>query len=156
MATRAVGAALAAAFSLSGCAFSGIDLVRDTRITITSPGNGDTVTVPFTVRWDARDFPAGTQFAVFVDATVVRRGQPLRAVVPDEDTRCLQDPGCPDEDYLARRGVYVTTGGEVVVPRVARSEERRRPHRISIVPLVDGRRDGEGVFSRTVYVDADR
>lgn len=113
-----LGLVAAVLLTLPGCAFTGIDLVQDTRVSIDSPGDGDTVTLPMTVRWTARDLGPGTRYAVFVDKTVIKPGETLRAVVPKTDTGCLHDPACPDPAYLARHGVYVTDTTEVVVPRV--------------------------------------
>lgn len=44
-----LGTAAAALLAVSGCAFSGIDLVRDTRLSLTGPKDGATVTVPFRI-----------------------------------------------------------------------------------------------------------
>lgn len=148
--TARLGAAAAALLSLSGCAFSGIDLMRDTRVSIQSPGDGDTVSLPMTVRWTAKE--AGLTYAVFVDKTVIKSGATLRAVVPSTDTECLHDSSCPDPAYLARHGVYVTDVPHVVIPRMTSNGKKREAHRIIVIVLKDGRRDGEGAFSRTVYV----
>lgn len=150
-----LGIGAATLLTVSGCAFTGIDLVRDTRVSIESPGDGDTVSLPLTVRWSAGTRAQGLSYAVFVDRTVIRSGQTLRAVVPSRDTGCLRDAACPDADYLARHGVYVTDSTEVVVPRMASSGKKREAHRVIVIVLKDGRRDGEGAFSRSVYVDGD-
>jgi len=145
-----LGAAAAALLSLSGCAFTGIDLVRDSRVSIQSPRDGETVSLPLTVRWSSKG--AGLTYAVFVDKTVIKSGATLRAVVPSTDTECLRDSACPDAAYLARHSVYVTDTTQVVIPRILGDGKKREAHRVIVIILKDGRRDGEGAFSRTVYV----
>jgi hypothetical protein len=154
-----LGAVCVAALTASGCAFTGIDLVQDTRLTLQSPKDGATVTLPVTVSWRANEQIApghDVSYAVFVDKAPVRSGHTLRDVVPSRDKSCKRDPACPDLDYLARHDVYVVTAPRVRVPRVPDAGEKRQAHRIIVIVLVDGRRDGEGAFSRTVYVEGAR
>ena len=148
---------VAALLAAQGCAFSGIDLVQDERIALTGLKDGQTVTVPFTLTWEVRkDIAPGHQvsYAVFVDRTVIRSGRTVKSVVPADDHRCQADAACPDADYLARRGVYVVSTPSATIPRLTTKKERSA-HRVTVVILVDGRRDGEGAFSRTVYVDGE-
>ena len=62
------------------------------------------------------------------------------------DDDCATTPTCPDEMYLARRGVTVVTGTSVditIVPPLTGSREGAY-HELTIVRLdADGRRDGE-------------
>ena len=148
--TARLGLLAATLLTVSGCAFTGIDLVRDTRVSIDSPHDGDTVSLPLTVRWSTT--APGLTFAVFVDRTVIKSGQSLRAVVPSQDTGCLRSTTCPDAAYLARHGVYVTDTTEAVIPRMTSNGKKREGHRVIVIVLKDGKRDGEGSFSRTVYL----
>jgi hypothetical protein len=145
--------------AVTSCAFTDINLVQDRRLAIVGLGNGDTVSVPFTVRWEVRKAIApGHQvsYAVFVDTTAVKPGRSLKDVVPSQDRQCRADPACPDAAYLSRHGVYVVTQPRVTIPRVARDTQERELHRVTVVVLVDGRRDGEGAFSRNLYVRDNR
>ena len=151
----AAGLSLLAA---SACAFHGIDLVQDKRIALTGLEDGATVSVPFDLTWQVKKpIAPGHEvlFVVFVDRTPIKPGQTLRAVVPSRDTVCQRNPACPDLAYLARHGVYVVASPEVTVPRLIRRGKKRESHRVIVVILVDGRRSGEGAFSRTVYLPAD-
>lgn len=152
------GLVVGLALLCSSCAFTGIDLVQDTRLSVQSPRDGATVTLPLTVRWTLRA-PIGkpgqrVQYAVFVDRTVIRPGKDLRAVVSRQDTQCLRDPACPDTDYLRRHDVYLVDEPAAVIPRLPRptTKNKRETHRIIVVILVDGRRQGEGAFARTIYL----
>lgn len=144
------------ALTVSSCAFTGIDILRDERIAMVAPAEGDTVSVPFTVswRWNEQVAPGrAVSYAVFVDRTAMKPGETVKAIVPESDRNCRQDAACPDAAYLARQGVYVVTEPQVSIPQVKVStEEKRSQHRVTVVILVDGRRDGEGAFSRIVYV----
>jgi hypothetical protein len=151
-------AALVPLLSLSACAFHGIDLVQDRRLALTGLKEGATVQVPFTLTWDVKKAIAPgheVSFAVFVDRAPIKPGQTLRSVVPARDTGCRNDPACPDPTYLARHDVYVVSDPSITVPRMRRAGKKREAHRVTVVILVDGRRDGEGAFSRTVYLPAD-
>lgn len=153
-----VAAASLAVLAASGCAFHDINIVQDRRLGLTGLKEGQTVEVPFTLTWDVKkEIAPGHEvsYAVFVDRTAVKPGRTLRSIVPSTDRSCLADPGCPDATYLARHDVYVVTEPRVTVPRVKRTE-KREAHRVTVVILVDGKRDGEGAFSRTVYVDGER
>jgi hypothetical protein len=150
-----LGTAAAALLAVSGCAFSGIDLVRDTRLSLLGPKDGATVSLPFRIDWKVdKDIAPGHQvsYAVFVDRTPVKSGQTLRSAVSSTDTGCRSDPACPDVAYLARHDVYVVSQPHATIPRVPGADEKRKAHRVIVIILVDGKRDGEGAFSRTFYV----
>ena len=157
MTSRARLAGLAAALlTLPGCAFSGIDLVQDTRLSLVGPKDGATVRLPFTVDWQVRKpIAPGHQvsYAVFVDSTPIKSGRTLRDVVPSKDTGCRRTPSCPDAAYLARHDVYLVDAPHATIPRVPGAEKKHKQHRVIVIILVDGKRDGEGAFSRTVYVE---
>lgn len=149
-AIRRTGSALAAGAALlllAGCATQGLAFRTDNRVDIVSPGSGDEVTVPFTVRWTAEDI--GGSFAVFVDRTPQPPGKPLSWLTRDDDG-CDASRGCPDAEYLAQRGVYTTTEHRVVVDRVPPADEGRRckEHEAVVVLLDDaGRRRGESAWA---------
>jgi len=143
--------------AVSACAFTDINLVQDRRIALTGLEEGQTVEVPFTVTWDVhKQIAPGREvsYAVFVDRTAIKPGRTVKSVVPSSDRQCQADVACPDAAYLARHGVYVVTEPRVTIPRVTLTKERAA-HRVTVVILVDGKRDGEGAFSRVVYVEGD-
>ena len=157
--------------ALSGCVPEGLAFRTDTRLTIVSPEDRTEVSLPVTIDWDIRDFEivepgadvAGSDegragyFAVFVDSTPMPPGESLRWVARD-DTSCREADGCPDEEYLAARGIYTTSETELVLeqlPRTGREQDRRERHRATIVLLdASGTRIGESAFE--VAFDIDR
>lgn len=132
-----------------------LDFYRDERVSITHPNENDTITLPLEVSWTAEDVEA--QFAVFIDRSPMRPGQHLRSLVPRDDELCRADPGCPDLDWLAARGVYLTDDTELVIPSVPdrrSSDHQPDRHEVTIVLLdSDGRRLGESAFIREFLVD---
>jgi hypothetical protein len=155
-ARRSVAAGLAL-LAATGCAFTDINIVQDRRIALTGLKEGQTVEVPFTLTWDVRKAIAPgheVSYAVFVDRTAIKPGRTVKSIVPSSDRNCWADAACPDTAYLARHGVYVVTEPRVTVPRVKPTKEREA-HRVTVVILVDGKRDGEGAFSRIVYVEGE-
>lgn len=154
---------------LSGCVPDGLAFRTDTRLTIIEPEDRETVSLPVTIDWDIRDFDIvepgadvegepGDEgyFAVFVDTTPMPPGKPLRWIARD-DTSCREDDGCPDEEYLAGRGIYTTTETELTLEQLPRTgdDDRRERHRATIVLLdATGTRIGESAFE--VAFDIDR
>lgn len=153
-----------AALSLAGCA-DGLRFEKDDRLRFIEPGEGAEVATPLRLRWTVEGFrPAGRDgsssprrglFAVFVDRSPVAPGEPVEAVAR-EDPLCERAPGCPDEAWLADRGVHVTAKTELLLPALpddggVRADDGRR-HEITVV-LLDGRgrRIGESAWTRTVY-----
>jgi hypothetical protein len=142
----AVAAVVAAAW-LPGCGVSGLSFVQDERVTITAPEDRSEIDLPFTVRWDARDFD-GT-FGVFVDRAPVPPGHTLEWLGRD-DPLCEGRPGCIDEDWLALHDVYRTAATELTIERLPDStrDQRRDRHEVTIVLLDgDGERVGESAFT---------
>jgi hypothetical protein len=153
--------------ALSGCVPQGLAFRTDDRLTIVRPEDRSTVSLPVTLDWDIRDFditePGGDvqegegYFAVFVDSTPMPPGKPLRWIAR-KDNSCREQEGCPNEEYLAARGVYTTTETELVLeqlPRTTDDEDRRERHRATIVLLdASGHRIGESAFE--VAFDLDR
>jgi hypothetical protein len=132
-----------------------LDFSRDERVSITQPQENDTVTLPLALSWTAKDYEG--RFAVFVDRSPMRPGKDLRSLVPREDEVCRANPRCPDEDWLAARGVYLTTVPSLVVPSVPdrrASKHQSDRHDVTIVFLDEhGRRQGEGAFIREFRVN---
>jgi hypothetical protein len=159
---RIIPSALAAlaVLACSACLPDHYAFLVDDRLTITSPKNQDEVTLPVTIRWNIEDFDVvepgspvhdkAGYFAVFVDRTPMPPGESLTWLARG-DSACDPAAGCPDDEYLAQRDVYVTTDTELVLNELEEGREgRRERHTISIV-LVDpsGKRIGESAF----YVD---
>ena len=130
----------------SGCAVRGIAFREDDRLTFTSPGDRDEVTLPVTVTWDVEDFdvPEDGSFAVFVDRAPQPPGKTLEWLARNDDS-CRSTDGCPGAEWFAERDVYPTTETEITIERLpARTDDRRELHEVTVV-LVDGdgRRIGE-------------
>lgn len=152
--------------ALTACVPQGLAFRVDERLTFVEPEDRSTVSLPITIDWDIRDFeitgPGGDPredagyFAVFLDRTPMPPGKPLRWLVRD-DRSCREDDGCPDEAYLAERGVYTTTETELTLEQVplTNDDDRRERHRATIVLLdASGTRIGESAFE--VAFDVDR
>lgn len=166
-ATALVLAGLCAA--LSGCVPDGLAFRTDTRLTFVEPEDREKVTLPVTIDWDIRDFDIvepgadvdgepGQEgyFAVFVDSPPMPPGKPL-SWLARKDTSCRAADGCPDEEYLAARGVYTTTETELTLeqlPRTTSEQDRRERHRATIVLLdASGTRIGESAFEIAFDID---
>jgi len=152
-------AAVLPLLAVPACAFSGIDLVQDKRISLVTPHDGDKVSLPFTVRWDVNKPIApghDVSYAVFVDRTPIKSGQTLRAIIPSRDTECQRNPACPDKAYLARHNVYLVDQPAATIPRVNPSSSAHATHRVIVIVLVDGKRDGEGASAASVFVTGDQ
>jgi hypothetical protein len=143
---------------LSGCVPQGLAFRVDERLTFTSPEDRSEVRLPVTIDWEIRDFevtgPGGEvtkdegYFAVFVDSSPMPPGKHLRWVAR-KDNSCRESEGCPDEEYLLARGIYVTTDTELVLEQLPRvgDEDRRERHRATVVLLdASGTRIGESAF----------
>jgi len=149
-AIRRTGSALAAGTALlllAGCATQGLAFRTDDRVDIVSPGSGDEVEVPFTLRWTADD--VDDTFGVFVDRAPQPPGEPLSWLTRG-DEGCDESRGCPDAEYLAQRGVYTTTEHSLVVDRVPPVDDGRRcqEYEATVVLLDDaGRRRGESAWA---------
>lgn len=145
--TRAIGALVAVALGLAGCARAPRVFVADQHVRITSPSPLEVVSAPFTVRWTSTRPGERAAYAVFVDLEPVPPGHPLRDLADDQ---CKKISGCPDATYLANRGVFVTDRPEVEIPTlpVLRGTEARAGHPAHTVTVVTldakGRRTGDG------------
>jgi hypothetical protein len=163
---RAIAAALSAASTilLSGCVPQGLAFRVDDRLTITSPKDRAEVTLPLTVSWQVRDFTIDRAaspdakdtgyFAVFVDRAPQPPNKPL-SWVARKDRTCRASDGCPDEEYLAARGIYTTTDTHITFDQLPRpsNEHQKERHSITVV-LLDpaGDRIGESAFQIDVVV----
>ena len=156
---RLAGGVLSA-LVLSSCTVSNVQFRTDDRLRISAPRSRAVVSAPVTVRWSMRDFePGGLDgstdsgrgaFVVFVDRAPMPAGKDLKWLARD-DTSCDLDPRCPDEKYLAERGVYVTTEPSLEIPSLPPAADGvgNEQHYVNVV-LVDGsgRRIGESAWYR--------
>jgi hypothetical protein len=90
------------------------------------------------------------QFAVFVDRAPMPVGQDVRSLVTADRT-CLREPGCPDQKYLAEKGIFLTTESAVTIttlPSVGQGVGDEQ-HFVNVV-LIDGtgHRIGESAWYR--------
>ena len=163
----AVAAAVLTALVTTSCGFSTTDLAftNDERLRILAPREREKVRIPVTIQWEIDDFevtgPARGEgdnegyFAVFVDASPMPPGEPLRWVAR-KDRSCRPADGCPAEEYLAARGVYTTTETELVLEtlRNPNREGRREFHEVTVVLLDrNGVRIGESAWHVRFEVD---
>ena len=149
------------AVALSGCAINGLAFRVDDRLRILQPADREIVTLPVTINWEITDFevtgpdgsedPGSGYFGVFVDRAPQPPGETVEWFAKDDES-CRPADGCPDEQYLADRGVYTTDKTEFVVktlpPPPSDQAARREFHEVTIV-LLDGsgRRVGESAFT---------
>jgi len=152
-------ALVGAAAALTGCGLvaTDVDLVQDQRVAFDAPEKGADVRLPVTVSWHAHDVD-GRTFAVFVDRSPVRPGDSLRKLAEDEhDDACLARPGCPGAGWLRNRGVYLTDADALTLRTLPDTRDTGRgardAHEVTVVLMRDGRRDGEGAWTRRFYVD---
>lgn len=149
----------AAALALPACS-TRVAFKQDHRVDIQFPKSRQKVTLPMTVRWTAHDFavtgPTSTAragsgyFAVFVDRSPQPPGEKLTWFARN-DRSCKRSPGCPDEDYLARRNIFQVEANSFPIdalPAPARGVKGPDIHEVTVV-LVDGtgRRVGETGFA---------
>lgn len=163
--------ALALGLVASACTASGLQFREDDRVAIHTPAYREKVRLPLTIEWDARGFditgPTGQAsqsagyFAVLIDTEPLPPGESL-AYYGRDDTSCRPAAGCPDEEYLAARGVFTATETEFRVERLAPTAgvdvaagDRDR-HEVTII-LLDGtgRRIGESVWTQPFEVVRD-
>ena len=157
----AVGcSAVAFAAILPACSVRGLNLIQDTRLTITDPGDRERVRLPVTIRWTIRDFqitgrngkvaPDAGYFGVFVDRAPQPPGRTQEWLFRDSQ-RCDGVPSCPDGAMLAESNIFSTSKTTFTIQQLAApppdAPERREFHEATIV-LLDGRgaRIGESAF----------
>lgn len=144
--------------ALAGCDVSHLQFTGDHRLSFQAPRARHRVTVPVTISWTMQDFDAtgldGSTdkghgvFAVFLDRSPMPVGKDLKWV-GSGDTGCKRDPRCPDQQYLADRGVFVTTATSLTVSILPAQSSGvgDEQHYVTIV-LLDGagRRLGESAW----------
>ena len=153
---------LVVALTAAGCLPQGLAFRTDERVTITSPDDRETVSLPVTITWTVDGFdlvepgaPAQDDagyFAVFVDRAPVSPGERFDSVA-DGDAACRGS--CPDAAYLAQRGIYATTATQVVIESVELDDDDRSDRHTATIVLVDGagRRIGESAFDVTFEIE---
>lgn len=151
-------AGLLALGALTGCQLDQLQFRNDRRLSFESPEERQQVTAPVTVSWSMRGFAAvgldGSAaadrgaFAVFVDRAPMPAGKDLRWLARG-DAGCTRDPRCPSVEYLADRGVRVTTATSVTLDALPRAGDGAgaEHHYVNVV-LLDGtgRRIGESAW----------
>ena len=159
----ALGAAVLSCAAATGCSVGSVGQLQfrnDDRLSFTSPGHRELVEAPVTVSWRMQGFdPVGLDgsdaddrgaFVVFVDRAPMPVGKDIDWLLRD-DRGCQRDPRCPDETYLADRGVYVTTGTSVTLETLPDAGDGvgNEQHYVNVV-LVDGTgtRIGESAWYR--------
>ena len=144
----------------AGCQVGQLQFKNDHRLSFQAPRARHRVTVPFTVRWSMKDFEAvgldGSTdssrgaFAVFVDRAPMPVGKDLKWLARD-DAGCKRDARCPDAQYLADRGVFVTTDTSVTLQTLPQlgAGVGDEQHYVNVV-LLDGagHRIGESAWYR--------
>jgi len=136
---------------LGACAVTGLNFVEDDRIDLVAPGDRDEVRLPVGVQWTADDGLADEigSYAVLIDRAPPPPGRSVAWLFRDDDA-CANRVGCPDAQYLADRGVYVTSETSIVVERIPRlaSEGRHDLHEATVI-LLDrqAERIGESAWS---------
>src|SRR4051794_35821604 len=77
-------------------------------------------------------------FAVFVDSAPMPVGKDIKWI-GHKDSSCKRDPRCPNTEYLASKGIYITQDSSVTIDTLPRAgdgvgDER---HYVNVV-LLDG------------------
>ena len=145
---RLAAAALVATVVFSGCTVRNVQFRTDDRLRITAPKSRAVVAAPLTLRWSMRDYDGA--FVVFVDRAPMPAGKDLRWIARN-DTSCALDPRCPDEKYLADRGVYVTRDTSLTLQSLPPASDGvgNEQHYVNVVLVDDdGRRIGESAWYR--------
>jgi len=163
---RSATAVICATLLLSGCRFTGIDLLQDRRLTIVAPDDREKVRLPVTVRWTVHDFRitgpgpnsshSSGYFEVLVDADPQPPGEGTD-VFAHGDPTCLRSQGCPNGQYLAQKGVHTTSATSFTIQHLAPAAGvdvgQRDLHEVTIVLLDErGHRIGEGSWSVTLEI----
>lgn len=140
-----VALGLASALLSSGCVRGDLNFKVDKRLSITSPREDDTVSLPFTLSWTMREPEAGGQFGIFVDQAPLPPGKNLRELRQDDAT-CEGD--CTLSEYLALRGVYTTNSTALDIKAFPATSDDDEAHRITVVLLdSQGTRLGESAWN---------
>lgn len=149
----------------AACIPEGLAFVQDDRVEIVAPEGHTKVTLPVTIDWEVEDFEVTGEtgqasddagyFGVFVDTNPVPPGKSLEWIARD-DRACSNTEGCPDETYLADRGVYPMTDTSITLNRLPDLDayEGHETHEVTVV-LLDGtgRRLSENAWHVTFFYD---
>lgn len=144
----------------TGCSAGQLQFKNDHRLSFQAPHERQLVKAPVTISWSMKDFQAvgldGTRddgkgaFAVFVDRAPMPVGKDLKWLARS-DSGCRRDPRCPDVQYLADRGVHVTTDTQLILDVLPRAGDGvgDEEHYVNVV-LLDGtgHRIGESAWYR--------
>ncbi|MCW2571951.1 MAG: hypothetical protein JWO88_2009 [Frankiales bacterium] len=144
----------------SGCQVASLQFRNDHRLQFSAPASRKVVTAPLTISWTMKDFSAtgldgqrdahSGAYAVFVDRAPMPVGKDLKWLAR-EDAGCKRDPRCPDQKYLADRGIFLTTDTSVTVDILPAAPDGvgDEEHYVNVV-LVDGtgHRIGESAWYR--------
>jgi hypothetical protein len=144
-----------AATSLTACDVGRLQFKNDHRLTFVSPESRAKVSTPFTLSWSMKDFDAtgldGSTskdrgvFAVFVDRAPMPVGKDIKWI-GHSDTSCKRDPRCPDQEYLASKGVFITQESSITIDNLPPANTGRgdEEHFVNVVLLNGkGQRIGE-------------
>ncbi len=143
-----VSLALLVSVALAGCSQFGVDglgLRADRSLSIVVPAQRSRVTTPLRVEWTDTTPKPGGSYLVLIDRSPMPPGETVRWFAKG-DADCATTPTCPDEMYLARRGVTVsmTTSVDISIVPALKGSRKGTFHELTIVRLdAGGRRDGE-------------
>lgn len=150
-------ALICVSLGICGCA-----LRQDERLRFVQPPPGAEVgRGPVAVQWRFDGPPPSGGYAVFVDTAPMRPGRDVDSLA-DRDPLCRRSTSCPDSDWLADHGIYLTSSPRLVLPALPSGRGRRaslttRRHEVTIVLLdADGSRMGESAWARALYAPGGR
>lgn len=135
----------------AGCSqFStdGISLTTDTSVEILAPADRTSVGLPLEVRWSDDAPVPGGGYLVVIDRAPMPPGETAEWFARD-DPDCAVNPGCPDELWLARRGITPSADPAVTIEIVPAREDSRPDayYDLTVVRLdAEGRRYGEAAY----------
>lgn len=134
--------------STAGCQVDRLQFQNDHRLSFQTPQARHRVAAPVTISWTMKDFDAvgldGSResgkgaFALFVDRAPMPVGKNLKWLARN-DAGCKRDARCPDAEFLANSGVFVTTDTSVtldVLPQAGAGVGDEQ-HYVNVV-LLDG------------------
>lgn len=152
---------------LQGCVAADAAFRQDRRVEFVAPRYREVVELPVTLDWTVADELAAevadvdhpvAGFAVLLDVSPQPPGEDLTYFARDDDN-CNASAGCPDRDYLTRRGVHITRDSELTIetappaPGVDLDLGEPDLHEATVI-LIDeqGHRIGESAWSITFEV----
>jgi hypothetical protein len=139
--------------ALASCAGEGTAFTRDERVSIMTPVNRSTVTLPVTVGWKVAPSAGIASYLLLVDRSPQPPGETVRHFVDDlDDCKGPQLDMCLGDEYLEQRGIYRTADPQLVLDvlpaRSTTSKTGERRHEVVIAPLdAHGRRVGEATWT---------